>query len=78
MRRVVLGLLLSGAVVVPAQASASVPPPNCGIVSCTYPIEKKLDEINESTQGVRDCVEAAKGAIASIVQGTPQPGECSP
>lgn len=78
MRRVVLGLLVSVAAAVPAQAAAAPPVPNCGIVSCTYPIERKLEEINGATQGVRDCVDAARGAIASIVDGTPQPGECSP
>ena len=77
MRRVVLGLLMSVAVAAPAQAS-EIPPINCGIVSCTYPIERKLEQINESTQGVRDCVEGAGRAIAYILQGTPQPQECSP
>jgi hypothetical protein len=76
MRRVVLGLSLSVAVAAPAQGA--VPPPNCGIVSCTYPIERKLEEINGATQGARDCVDAARGAIANFLQGTPQPGECSP
>jgi hypothetical protein len=77
MRRVVLGFVTAVAVAAPAQA-AEVPPINCGIVSCTYPIERKLEEINESTQGVRDCVEGAQRAIAYILQGTPQPQECSP
>jgi hypothetical protein len=77
MRRVVLGLSMSVAVAMPAQAAAP-PPPNCGIVSCTYPIERKLEEINGATQGARDCVEAAKGSLANFLQGTPQPGECSP
>jgi hypothetical protein len=50
--------------------AAEVPPINCDPAACTYPIEKKVD-------AVQDCVEGAKRAIANILQGTPQPQECS-
>ena len=46
MKRLILGLVTAAVVVVPADASAAeIPPINCGIVSCTYPIEKLLDDI---------------------------------
>ena len=50
--------------------AAQIPPVNCGIVSCTYPIDKKIDNVQE-------CIENTKNAIRNFLQGTPQPGTCS-
>jgi hypothetical protein len=72
MKKVVLGLTAAAALsVVPATAApaSEIPEINCGIVSCTYPIERQVDR-------VQDCVAAAEYAVRGIVNGTPQPGAC--
>ena len=66
MRRVVMGLAAAVAIAVPATATAAeIPPINCGIVSCTYQLDK-----------AEKCVQNGVGAIRNTLQGTPQPGEC--
>jgi hypothetical protein len=55
----------------------NVPPINCGIVSCTYPIERAIERATEGTEGVRECVDNGVGAVRNILQGTPQPGVCN-
>lgn len=81
MRRVVLGLAVTAFAVLPATsapATQEIPPINCGIVSCTYPIDRKIEEINDATAGVRECIDNGIGAIQNWLQGTPQPGVCNP
>ena len=56
-------------VAAPAPA-ADVPDVNCGIVSCTYPVEKRVE-------GLKECVDGAVRAVEYALQGTPQPQECS-
>ena len=65
------------AVAVPSSASASdIKPPdiNCGIVSCTYKYEEMVRDAKDS---VDQCVDGAVRAVGYIIQGTPQPQECS-
>ena len=83
MRRVVLGLAVGAAVAVPAStanAMQELPVINCGIVSCTYPIERKVEFVSETVNAeladVRECVENTIGAIENVLQGTPQPATC--
>ena len=53
-----------------AQA-ADIPDINCGIVSCTYPVEKRVETVKE-------CVDGAVVAVGQIIQGiTPEMQECS-
>ena len=71
MKKLIAGATVAAALAVPAAASAQeVPEVNCGIVSCTYVIEQRVE-------GVQECVEGAKTAIRYWSQGTPQPQECS-
>lgn len=72
MKRIVLGVATAALLVVPAGSApaAEIPEINCGIVSCTYPVERQVETIEE-------CVEGTKRAIAYVLQGTPQPQECS-
>lgn len=77
MRRVLVGMVLAVGVAAPAQA-ADIPDINCGIVSCTYAIEQKLDEVAAATEGTEACVRGGLRAIGQALQGTPQPAECSP
>ena len=85
MRRVVLGLAVSAAVAIPASTAQAMedipwPPVNCGIVSCTYPVERKLDEVNQTVAqeqaDLQECIQNTFGAIRNILQGTPQPAVC--
>lgn len=69
-RTIVLAGVFGALAFVPTAGAAAVPPINCGIVSCTYPVEKKV----EAVQG---CVDGAVVAIREIVQGTPQPQMCN-
>jgi hypothetical protein len=74
LKKIVLGLtsaalLASAATAAPANAWEP-PVINCGIVSCTYPIERKLDTVDE-------CVKNTVHAVELVLQGTPQPQECS-
>ena len=80
MRRILLAAVLTAGLAVPATAPAmtNVPPINCGIVSCTYPVDRLIDRATEGTEGIRECVNAAVGAVGNILQGTPQPGVCNP
>lgn len=84
MRRIVIGAsalaLAVGTGAAPASAAAGpdIPPVNCGIVSCTYFIEKRIEDANAATEGVRECVENGIGALQNWLQGTPQPGVCNP
>ena len=71
MKKSIVVAVATAALVVPATAPAQeIPEVNCGIVSCTYVLEQRVE-------GVEECVEGAKRAIRYIVQGTPQPQECS-
>jgi hypothetical protein len=69
-----LALLFSTAALLAVPAApapaADIPEINCGIVSCTYVIEQRVD-------GVKECVEGAVRGVQYILQGTPQPQECS-
>jgi hypothetical protein len=76
-KRTVLGLTTAALIALPATAAPAgaaqlpdIPPINCGIVSCTYQIERKVDSVKE-------CVDGAVVAVRYILQGTPQPQECS-
>ncbi len=47
-----------------------VPEVNCGIVSCTYPVEKRLDTVKE-------CVDGAVVAVGQMLEGiTPEMQDC--
>ena len=54
----------------PAAEIPDIPDVNCGIVSCTYVIEKRVETVEE-------CVDGAVRAVEYALQGTPQPQECS-
>lgn len=69
-RTIALGGLVAVFGFLPAAATAAPPPIQCGIVSCTYPVERKVE-------AVRDCLEGAGVAIREVLEGTPQPQECS-
>jgi hypothetical protein len=71
MRKVVLGVTAAAALfAVPATAPAQeIPEINCGIVSCTYPIDRQVDRVEE-------CVAAAGYGLRNWLNGTPQPGAC--
>ena len=77
MRRIAIGMFVAAAgaagTAAPAPA-AEIPPINCGIVSCTERIERAV----ESTEGIQECAEGAVRAVEYILQGTPQPQECTP
>ena len=79
MRRIVLAGVLTVGLAVPATAGATtnIPPINCGIVSCTYPIERAIDEATAGTEGIRECVANTVVAIRNVLQGTPQPAVCN-
>ena len=72
MRKIALTLSAAAFLALPVAAApaAEIPEINCGIVSCTYPVEQRLE-------GVRECVEGAVRAVEYVLQGTPQPQECS-
>ena len=77
-------MVVTAAVVIPASSASAlqeIPPINCGIVSCTYPIEKKIefvnDTVNQESSDIQECVENTFGAIRNILQGTPQPAVCN-
>ena len=72
MKKVVLGVTaaaLFAAVPATAAPASEIPEINCGIVSCTYPIDRKVDQ-------VEDCVEAIEYGLRNLINGTPQPGAC--
>ena len=52
-----------------AAPAAEIPEINCGIVSCTYPVEKRVETVKE-------CVDGTVRAVEYALQGTPQPQEC--
>ena len=60
--------------------AADIPEINCGIVSCTYPIEKKLEYVNETGGGlVEDAVNCATGTVEAYwraINGYPQMYYC--
>ena len=63
--------------VVAAPAAAEIrplPEIQCGIVSCTYPIEQKIEYVRDSAQ---TCVDNTAAAIENVVAGTPQPTTCA-
>ena len=56
---------------VASASAADIPDVNCGIVSCTYPVEKRVETVKE-------CVDGAVAATQQILQGiTPEMQECS-
>jgi hypothetical protein len=71
MRKIAITMSAAAFLALPAAAApaAEIPEINCGIVSCTYPIERKLDTVKE-------CVDGAVRAVEYALQGTPQPQEC--
>ena len=64
-----------------ASAMQELPVINCGIVSCTYPIEQKVefvtDTVEQESADVQECVDNTIGAIRNVLQGTPQPAVCN-
>jgi hypothetical protein len=71
MKKIVLAALIALPAMTAAPANAWEPPDlNCGIVSCTYQIERKVET-------VRECVDGAVRGVGYILQGTPQPQECN-
>lgn len=72
MKKFFLAAVSVAAIAAPASTAqaADVPEISCGIVSCTYQIERKVDTVKE-------CVEGAVRAVEYALQGTPQPQECS-
>ena len=54
----------------PAAEIPDIPDINCGIVSCTYFLEQRVET-------VRECVDGAVRGVEYVLQGTPQPQECS-
>jgi hypothetical protein len=78
-RMFVIATVVAGLSVPVAPAVALGPPEiNCGIVSCTYQIERKVEEVRGATSGVEECVQNGIGAVRNWLQGTPQPGVCNP
>jgi hypothetical protein len=79
LRRILLAGVLTAGLVVPASTSASVPIPpiNCGIVSCTYPVDRLVDRATGGTEDIQECVRNTEGAIRNLLQGTPQPAVCN-
>ena len=72
MKKVVLGVTVAALfATVPATAApaSEIPEINCGIVSCTYPIDRQVDRVQE-------CVAAAEYGLRNFLNGTPQPGAC--
>ncbi len=69
-----IGLVMSAAafLALPAASAsaADIPDINCGIVSCTYVLEQRVE-------GVKECVDGTVRAVEYALQGTPQPQECS-
>jgi hypothetical protein len=72
MKKLVLLVTTAAVLAVPAAPApaADIPEINCGIVSCTYQVERKVD-------GLKECAEGAVRAVEYALQGTPQPQECS-
>jgi hypothetical protein len=80
--RIAFATAAAVAAVAAPTASAEVKGPdlpeiNCGIVSCTYQLERAIDNATAATDGVKECVAGAGRAVGYILQGTPQPQECS-
>ena len=70
-----LALIVSAAafLALPAASAqaADIPDVNCGIVSCTYQVEKRVE-------GAKECVEGAVVAVGQMLQGiTPEMQDCS-
>lgn len=76
MRRFGVLAVAACAIAIPAgnAGAAEIPPIHCDPVACTEPVDRLL----ERTEGAQDCVEGAVRAVRYILQGTPQPQECSP
>ena len=72
MKKIALTLSAAAFLALPAASApaADIPDVNCGIVSCTYPIEQRVE-------GVKECVDATVRAVEYALQGTPQPQTCS-
>lgn len=74
MKKLALVVSTAAILAVPAApapaAGVPVPEIHCGIVSCTYFIEQEVE-------GVQECVDGAVRAVRYVLQGTPQPQECS-
>ncbi len=72
MRKLALIVSAAAFLALPAAAApaADIPDVNCGIVSCTYVIEQRVETVKE-------CVDGAVRGVEYALQGTPQPQECS-
>ena len=73
MRKISLIVSAAAFLALPAAAAsaAEIPEINCGIVSCTYPVEKRVETVQE-------CVDGAVVAVGQMLQGiTPEMQECS-
>ena len=60
-----------------ASAAAIQDPPHCDPMACPDPVAIVQETADEATDGPKECVDGAIRAIRYIVQGTPQPQECS-
>ena len=71
MKKVVLGVTAAALLAIPATAApaSEIPEVNCGIVSCTYPVDQAVEK-------AQDCVAAAEYGLRNWLNGTPQPGAC--
>ncbi len=78
MRRILIGLVVAAFAALPAATAgaANVPPINCGIVSCTYPVDRLIDRLTEGNPGLEECIDNTLGAVRNVLQGTPQPATC--
>jgi acid phosphatase class B len=63
----------------PASAAAGpeIPEINCGIVSCTYVLEQRVEWVREKVAAVADCATGTVGATIAALNGLPQPYDCS-
>ena len=77
-RKLALAVSAAALLAVPAAPApaAEIPEINCGIVSCTYQIERKIDEAREQTGPIVDCVVGTVHAIENAIAGYPQPYAC--
>ena len=57
--------------------AADIPDINCGIVSCTYPVEKKIEAVNETVGNVVDCATGTVEAYWQAINGYPQMYYCA-
>lgn len=82
MKKLVLAVSAAAMFAIPAAPAAAWEPPyiNCGIVSCTEQVERKVEFTQETAGGIVEdavaCVKGTVGAIENALNGYPQPYAC--